>query len=142
MNPNILYLSTAMVFAALTISPPFQERFRSQVVTLPPHAPSEIGAVIRQKGERWILSDSKAIEDMKAQVLKEENPQHGRQAIGEGRWPGLAMQAKAVRLTPEDLDRAIREWGRKTEDPYGQGLAALYEKNFQTATKLLTQAYE
>jgi hypothetical protein len=109
MNLHILYLSTAMVFTALMISPPFQERFRSQVVTLQSQASSGIGAVIRQKGERRILSDGKAIEAMMAQVLKAENPNHGRQSTDEGRRLGLAMQAKALGLTSEDLDRAIRE---------------------------------
>jgi hypothetical protein len=142
MNLPILYLSTTMVFTALMISSPFWERFHPQVVTLPSQAPSEISTVIRQRGEKQILSDGKAIETMTAQVLKEENPKHGRQTTDEGRQLMLSMQAKAMGLTPEDVDRVIREWGRQTKGPYQQGLAALYEKNFQAATKLLTQTYE
>jgi tetratricopeptide (TPR) repeat protein len=91
------------------------------------------------------LSDGKAIEAIMAKVLKEGDPKQSRGTIettDEGRSLGLAMQAEVLGLTPEEIDRAIREWGRKTEDRYLQGLAALYEKNYQTATRLLTQTYE
>src|SRR5262249_52403710 len=51
-------------------------------------------------------------------------------------------QAEVVGLTPEEVDAAIREWGKKAQDPYQQGLAALYEKNYPESTKLLTQSFE
>jgi DNA-binding phage protein len=145
MNPHILYLSTAIVLSASIISPCFQEKVGFQGLTPPTQSPGNIGAVNVQKGERRRLSDGKAIEAIMAKVLKEGDPKQSRGTIettDEGRSLGLAMQAEVLGLTPEEIDRAIREWGRKTEDRYLQGLAALYEKNYQTATRLLTQTYE
>src|SRR5262245_44529313 len=113
MNLHSLYLSAAMVFTAFIISSP----------------PSRLVTVIIQKDKSRILSDSKVIETTAARVLKEENPKLGRHVTEEERRLMLTIQAEAVRATPDEIDRAIREWGRNARGPFRQGLAALYERN-------------
>src|SRR5205085_6075662 len=81
-------------------------------------------------------------EAMTARVLKEVTPKLDRQISDEERKPVLKQQAEAVGLKPEEVDQAIREWGKTVTDPYRQGLAALYEKNFPKAEKLLVQSYQ
>jgi hypothetical protein len=47
-----------------------------------------------------------------------------------------AAVAKQYGLSPDEMDRAIRAWGRKTTDPYEAAQAALYEGNFSKASVL------
>src|SRR5205085_8396145 len=81
-------------------------------------------------------------EAMTARVLKEVTPKLDRQISDEERKLVLKQQAEAVGLKPEEVDQAIRAWGKTATDPYQQGLAALYEKNFPKAEQLLTQSYQ
>src|SRR5262249_17977601 len=59
------------------------------------------------------------------------------------RHEALAEVSRSYGLRPEDLDKAIRVWGEKTEDPLEKGLAALYERRYPEASlqlqKLLTK---
>jgi tetratricopeptide (TPR) repeat protein len=98
--------------------------------------------VVARHGDRLILASGKAMEAITARVLKEVTPKLDRQISDEGRKLVLKQQAEAVGLKPEEVDQAIREWGKKATDPYQQGLAALYEKNFPKAEQLLTQSYQ
>src|SRR5262249_38058816 len=105
-------------------------------------ADNAVPIVVARKGDKQILSSSKAIETLVARVLKEVVPKLDKQISDEERRLVLKLQAEVVGLTPEEVDRAIREWGNKAQDLYQQGLAALYEKNYPESTKLLTQSYQ
>lgn len=105
--------------------------------------PDNIAVVtIARKGDRQLLSSGRAVETLTARIVKELKVKLERQVSDEERRLVLKTQAEAFGLTPQEVDQAIREWGRKAEDPYQQGLAALYEQNYPKATELLTKSYE
>ena len=60
----------------------------------------------------------------------------------EERKAALAEVARSFGLTPEEADRAIREWGKKAVDPYDKGEIALYQQNYKEATAQLSTSYE
>jgi tetratricopeptide (TPR) repeat protein len=60
----------------------------------------------------------------------------------EERKAALAEVARSFGLTPEEADRAIREWGKKAVDPYDKGEIALYQQNYPEATAQLSKSYE
>src|SRR5262245_2519894 len=60
----------------------------------------------------------------------------------EERKAALAAVARSFGLTPEDVDHAIREWGKKATDPYDKGEIALYQRNYPEATEQLSKSYE
>ncbi|HKQ04413.1 MAG TPA: DUF2225 domain-containing protein [Blastocatellia bacterium] len=107
-----------------------------------PIAKRSLTVVVARHGDRVLLSNGKALEAIAARVLKEMTPKADRQISDEDRKLVLKQQAEAVGLKPEEVDQAIREWGKKATDPYQQGLAALYEKNLPKAEQLLTQSYQ
>src|SRR5262249_48322300 len=104
-------------------------------------ADNAVPVVVARKGDKHMLSNSKAIETLVARVLKEIVPKLDKQISDEERRLALKLQAEGVGLTPEEVDAAIRAWSKKVQDPYQQGLAALYEKNYSESTKLLTQSF-
>ncbi|HEV2667405.1 MAG TPA: hypothetical protein VG324_20985, partial [Blastocatellia bacterium] len=60
----------------------------------------------------------------------------------EERKAALAEVARSYGVTPEDADRAIREWGKQAFDPYDRGVIALYQQNYSEATTRLSRSYE
>jgi tetratricopeptide (TPR) repeat protein len=60
----------------------------------------------------------------------------------EERKAALAEVARSFGLTPEEADRAIREWSKKAVDPYDKGEIALYQRNYPEATAQLSRSYE
>ncbi len=60
----------------------------------------------------------------------------------EERKAALAEVARSFGLTPEEADRAIREWSKKAVDPYDKGEIALYQQNYPEATLQLYISYE
>jgi tetratricopeptide (TPR) repeat protein len=105
-------------------------------------ADSFVSVVVARKGDKDMLRSGKAVESVAVRVINAVTPKLKRQISVKERELVLKQQADALGLKPEEVDQAIRDLGRKNKDPYKQGLAALYEKNFATATKLLTQSYE
>ncbi|MBL8172498.1 MAG: tetratricopeptide repeat protein, partial [Acidobacteria bacterium] len=101
-----------------------------------------VSVIVGQRGDKDLLRSGKAIETITSRVLNGITPKLDQQVSDEERRLVLKQQADAFGLTPDDVDRAIREWGKTAKDPYEAGLAALYEKNFPRATELLTQSYE
>lgn len=97
---------------------------------------------IARKGDRQILSSGKAVEIITARILYRLRTTLEKEISDEARRLVLKEQAEAVGLTPSDVDNAIREWGKSAHDPFQQGLAALYEKNFPKAEELLTMSYK
>lgn len=101
-----------------------------------------VSVIVGQRGDKDLLRSGKAIETMTTRVLNGITPKLDQQVSDEERRLVLKQQAEAFGLTPDEVDRAIREWGKTATDPYKAGLAALYDKNFPNATALLTQSYE
>ena len=60
----------------------------------------------------------------------------------ERRQRALNEVARNYGFSASDVDAAIREWGKKTRDPYDAGLAALYERDYPAATKQLSDSFE
>ncbi len=60
----------------------------------------------------------------------------------EERKAALAEVARSFGLTPEEVDRAILEWGKKAVDPYDKGEIALYQQNYPEATAQLSKSYQ
>ncbi len=103
-------------------------------------ADNAVPVVVARRGDKQMLTSGKALEAITARILNEVN--QNREISDKERKLVLIHQAEAVGLTPEEVDRAIRERASKARDPYQRALAALYEKNFPKATELLTQSYE
>lgn len=105
--------------------------------------PDNIAVVtVARKGDRQLLSNGRAVETLTARIVKQLKTKLEREVSDEERKLVLQQQADSFGLSPQEVDTAIREWGRKAEDPYQLGLVALYEKNYPRATELLTQSYD
>jgi len=95
------------------------------------------------RGDREALESGKFAVAMAAKFnamltpkLKDERPTE------EERKAALAEVARSFGLTPEEADRAIREWSKKAVDPYDKGVIALYQQNYPEATAQLSSSYE
>lgn len=105
--------------------------------------PENIAVItVARKGDRQLLSSGRAVQTLTTRIVRQLRAKLEREVSVQERQLVLQEQAAAFGLTPQDVDAAIREWGRKSEDEYHQGLAALYERNFPMATELLTKSYE
>jgi hypothetical protein len=109
--------------------------------------------VVAHKGDREILKSGDAIASLTAKILsrlrgkyeaklKDEITRERREVSDEERKLVLQEVADSVGFSPAELDEAIRGLGRRTQDPYQQGLVALYEQNYPKAEELLTKSYE
>ncbi|MBK7601375.1 MAG: tetratricopeptide repeat protein [Acidobacteria bacterium] len=114
-------------------------------VIIPPfdnNAQNFVSIVIAKKSDRQILTSGKAVEAIVSRVTREIGSKMDRQISEEERRLVLEMQAREFGLTPDEVDRAIREWSRKVTDPYQKGLAELYASNYPEATRLLTASLD
>jgi len=109
--------------------------------------------VVAHKGDREILKSGDAVAALTAKILsrvkekyeaklKDEITRERREVSNEERDVVLQEVADSIGFSPEELDEAIRELGRRTQDPFQQGLVALYEQNYPKAEELLTRSYE
>src|SRR5262249_17110539 len=89
-----------------------------------------------------LLNSGRAVETLTARIVRQLKAKLEREVSDAERQLVLKEQAESFGLTPQDVDAAIREWGRKAEDPYQQGLAALYERNFKDAEAAVKEALE
>jgi len=101
-----------------------------------------VTVVVAKKGDKQMLASAKAVEAMASRVVKEVGSKLDKQLSNEERRMVLEQQAREFGLTPEDVDRAIREWSRKATDSYQKGLAELYRKNYPQAAELLSDALQ
>jgi tetratricopeptide (TPR) repeat protein len=101
-----------------------------------------VSIVIAKKSDRQMLTSGKAVEAIVSRVTREIGSKMDRQISAEERRLVLEMQAGEFGLTPDEVDRAIREWSRKVTDPYQKGLAELYASNYPEAAKLLTASLD
>ncbi|MCI0390740.1 MAG: tetratricopeptide repeat protein [Acidobacteria bacterium] len=101
-----------------------------------------VSVVVARKSDKQMLASAKAVEAMASRVIKEVGSRLDKQLSDEERRLVLEAQAREFGLTPEEVDRAIREWSKKLTDPYHQGLAELYQKNYPKAVDLLSDALD
>ncbi len=100
-----------------------------------------VPVVLGERGSRDLLASDQAIKAVAARTLEQLGPRLDKSEISaEERKRVLAEQAAAFGLQPEEVDKAIRAWGAKAEDPYDAGLAALYERKYPRAAERLTES--
>src|SRR5882762_3601086 len=97
-----------------------------------------VQVVLANKGDRALLENEAFFEAAVNQAFrlaalaKDQNREQKRDALEE--------VARTYDLPATEIDAAIRAFGRKTQDPYKKGLAALYEENYSLATSLLSES--
>jgi len=109
-------------------------------VTVPSFETStEVPILLAARGDRALLENGTALASITANVLKKIRLEGKDEPVREDqrRSEAMAEVARAYELKPEDLDRAIRAWGEKTDDPYEKGLAGLYTKHYPDASAQL-----
>jgi tetratricopeptide (TPR) repeat protein len=98
---------------------------------------------VTTKGDREALESGRFAVAMAAKFNATLAPKlKDERTTEEERKAALAEVAGSFGLTPEEADRAIREWGKKTVDPYDKGVIALYERNYHEARAQLSESYE
>jgi tetratricopeptide (TPR) repeat protein len=121
----------------ITQVPPFDNESNNYVPT-----------VVADRADQDLLRDSRAARAMAANINKANTPQGiggargGGETEDERRQRSLREVAQYYGFAAADVDAAIREWGRKTTDPYEVGLAALYERDYPRAAKQLSDSLE
>src|SRR5271166_4210420 len=94
-----------------------------------------VGIVVVQRGDLEALKSGTVLKAAVSQINKANAPKSAdKQATPENPKANLEAVAKQYGLSPEDLDKHIRDWGAKTTDTYEAGLAALYARNYDKAT--------
>jgi len=116
---------------------------RVQVPPFENESENFVPVVLIERGNRLALENGQALNAITAKVNQANSIKAGTQA-GDLRSDQTSLQdvAREFGLTPDELDRAIRAWGRKVTDPYEKGLAALYEGSYPEASKLLAASLE
>jgi len=100
-----------------------------------------VPAVVGERGNRDLLASDQAIKALAARTLEQIGPRLDKSEItNEERKRVLTEQAAAFGLKPDEVDKAIRAWGAKTQDPYDAGLAALYARNYPEAEEHLEES--
>ena len=112
--------------------PPFEEE-----------AKNFVPVVLVERGDKACLERPPCIRAAAAQINNSNAPKAAGEGNGdEQRKEALTAVAKIFGLKPEEIDRAVRAWGEKSEDLYDKGLAALYEKNYPEASRDLGVSLE
>jgi hypothetical protein len=114
----------------------------AQVPPFEDESTNYVPVVTVNRGDRRILEDPTAIRALAARINRENSSKPKTQDPAEQRREALGTIAQAFGLPPEEVDKAIRAWGEKTNDPYEKGLAALYEKNYPLASQELSKSLE
>lgn len=114
----------------------------SRLQVPPPEADpsSVISVILANRGDPALLENETALAAITARIIQADKPgSKGTDAAQPGD-NSLAAIARSFGLAPEDVDKAIRGRGRKIDDPYQQGLAALYQKDYTLASEKLVEA--
>src|SRR5581483_2593914 len=98
--------------------------------------------VVVRRGDKTILHTGAALQSLAKRCVERVPSSEKRAVTDEERRLVLKQQAEAVGLKPEEVDQAIREWGKKATDPHDRGIAALYEQRFPEAETLLKESYQ
>jgi len=114
---------------------------------LPPFdnaAKNFIPVVVAERGDKLCLENPGCIRAAAEQINKANGPQvvAEKRDSEEQRKEALATVAKSFGLAPEEIDKAIRAWGQRTEDPFDKGLAALYDKRYPEASEQSAKSFD
>ena len=106
-----------------------------------------VSVVVAERGDKALLENGKALAALAAKINQAIAPKTaGKQASEESPKENLEAISKQYGLLPEEVDRAIKAWGKKVTnpvtDPFDAGVALLYEKNYAEATKQLTASLD
>ena len=120
---------------------PWNERV--QVPPFENESENFVPVVLIERGNRLALESGQALVAMTAKV-NEANSIKAAMGPGNARRDQAALEevAREFGLAPDEVDSAIRAWGKKATDPYEKGLAALYERAYPEASKLLAESLE
>ena len=84
--------------------------------------------ILAHRGDRTMLESGAALIAMAASINKEISPKTPEAPSPEDqKRRALEQVARSFGLPVEDIDKAIRAWGQKTDDVYERGLVALYQ---------------
>jgi hypothetical protein len=104
---------------------------------VPRRATDTIHLRVGRKGDSQVLTDRKVVQQIVVDVTPQLNPKLASAAQSE---EFLAGKAKALGFSVDQLKSAINEWSKKVQEPYHQGLAALYARNYAVATQYIQQS--
>src|SRR5260370_1314145 len=116
---------------------------RTQVPSFENESENFVRVVVVEFRDRAALEDGSVLAALTAKINKANAPKTV-EKTGHEEDPkaNLAAVAKQYGLDAEELDKAIRSWGKKTTDPYEAGLAALYQRNYPSASAQLKESLE
>jgi tetratricopeptide (TPR) repeat protein len=118
---------------------------RVQVPPFENESDNFVPVVLIERGDRLALESGQHL--LLTAIASQVNQANSKKAANQtgnqgGDQTALQDVAREFGLAPEDVDRAIRTWGKKVTDPYEAGLAALYERSYPEASKLLASSLE
>lgn len=109
--------------------------------TVPPFADKAenfIKIVVVQRGDKAALESGVVMASLTAKIIKENASRPPSEpTAGDDPEAALTKIAKRYGLSTEELDAQIRAWGKRTLDPFEAGLAALYVRDYPSASDLL-----
>jgi phenylpropionate dioxygenase-like ring-hydroxylating dioxygenase large terminal subunit len=112
-----------------------------QVPSFDNESANYVRVVLAERGHRKLLEDPDALRAMIQQINKANSVKSRDPGAEEAqRKQSLERVAASFELAPEEVDKAVRAWGEKAKDPYDQGMAALYEKNYRKASDDLAES--
>jgi tetratricopeptide (TPR) repeat protein len=111
---------------------------RSQVPSFEDKPDNFIRIVVVQRGDRAVLESGPGVTSLTETITKANAAKTvGHEVASENPKENLEIVAKQYGLSADEVDRAIRAWGAKTNDHFEAGLVALYERDFAKASALL-----
>jgi tetratricopeptide (TPR) repeat protein len=99
--------------------------------------------VVTERGDKTLLENGKTLAALAAKINSANSPEAvaDKSSSGSSR-ENLVTISKEYGLSPEDVDRAIRAWGKTASTAYDFGLAALYERDYPRAARQLSASLE
>jgi tetratricopeptide (TPR) repeat protein len=97
-----------------------------------------IRVVVVQRGDRAALENGNVLTSLAEKINKANSPKSADKATPPpDPKVSLAAVAQQYGLNPDEVDQAIRAWGKKATDPYEIGLAELYGRDYPKASASL-----
>lgn len=96
-----------------------------------------------RRGDAEILGNGEILFASASRILRRLSPSELEKNLSpQQRRSVLDAEAKRLGVAPKDLDKAIRAWAERVNDPYQKAIAALYEQRFKDALPLLELSYK
>ena len=120
---------------------PWDKRIQAPLYQKVPLGP--IRLILAKRGSKQILEDARGITAVLANINVAGGAIRIDQSTAEKRRrAALSKTAREFGLDSKEIDSAIREWGKKTNDPYLTGLVALYTDNYSEAEIALANSLQ